>query len=59
VVCLDRRVAFAGRLSETVEIDDFDMAAAVMNMVSLLQRAGSQRDAVAPRADHLRKLLLP
>src|SRR5215472_5370628 len=46
VVCLDRRVAFAGRLSETVEIDDFDMAAAVMNMVSLLQRAGSQRDAV-------------
>ena len=42
VLGLDRRVALARRPDETIQIGDFDMAAAVMNEIRLLQRVGNQ-----------------
>ena len=53
VLRLDRRVALAGSLDQAVHVGDFDMSAAVVDEVRVLQRVGHQRNAVAARADHL------
>ena len=58
VLRLDRRVALAGSLDQAVHVGDFDMPAAVVDEVCVLQRVGHQRHAVAARADHLRHRFL-
>ena len=47
ILRLNRRVAFAGRLDQAFHVGDFDVPAAVMDEVCLLQRVGHQRNAVA------------
>src|SRR5450432_3547420 len=58
VLGLDRCIAFAGSVAETLQIGDLDMAPAVADEIGLLQRVGYQRYAVAARADHLRHRFL-
>src|ERR1700760_2626743 len=58
ILALDGGVTFAGGFTEAFDVDDLDMPAAVVDEVRLLQHARNQRDAVAPRADHLRQRLL-
>ena len=58
VLGLDGSVALARGAAERVGIVEFDMSAAVVDEIGLLQRVGHQRYAVAARADHLRHRLL-
>lgn len=58
VLGLHRAVAFAGNPDQAVEVGYFDMPAAVMDEVRLLQCAGHKGNAVAAGADHLRDRLL-
>src|SRR5258708_20404519 len=51
VLGLDRRVAFAGGLDETIQIGDLDMPAAVVDEIRLLQPVVHQRYPLAARAD--------
>src|SRR5277367_4790149 len=53
ILRLDRCVAFAGSLAQTLQVGDLDMSPAVVDEIRLLQRVGDQRYAVAARADHL------
>ena len=46
-------IAFAADLAEDVEVDDLDVSPAVADTTCLHQRMGYDRNAVAPRADHL------
>src|ERR1019366_554904 len=58
ILYLDRLVALAGGFSQTLQVCDFDMSAAVADDSGLLKRMGDDRNRVALHADHLRQEFL-
>lgn len=58
LLCLHRGITLARGPVQAIEIDDFDVPAAVANVFQLLHRAGHDRNAVAARANHLCRQLL-
>jgi hypothetical protein len=55
---LDRPITLTGAFPQTLDVNDFDVPAAVADKARLLKCVSHDRHGVAPHADHLRQEFL-